>query len=455
MNLELTRLNTSSSEQRDDNLTAFLNLEVPFKAGDILSGSIKFGGKYRQKKRFRDVTSGLQHVVTNQYLTEMAVEDLDWVLLSKSQEEIVGINFDDYNYGPVLDGRYDFGTYMSFDRLNEFSDWWTAKSEYYWDQGYDVWQDLFGEVTKIGYQMDVQGSMMNDQDIIEHYYAGYVMAELNLGKYVMLLPGLRYETTDAEMGGASAYQLQKPPNILQGLTLDDTTAIRSTSFLLPMLHARVKPTEFLYFHFAYTQTLSRPNFNAISPNTYYNTGFEPFSISSGNPELRPEFWTNYDLQATLHNPKIGLFSVSGFYKTVEDKIWSRSYKRIRGDEIIPPFADNHTVNVSAWENHLYEVDLMGLEVEWQTSFWYLPKPLNFFTLYLNYTYTQSETKYPTTRIENIVPPEGGRPVATRIDSVTTGPMLFQPKHIANASLGFNYKDFNAWFSFQYNGEIIT
>jgi hypothetical protein len=34
-------------------------------------------------------------------------------------------------------------------------------------------------------------------------------------------------------------------------------------------------------------------------------------------------------------------------------------------------------------------------------------------------------------------------------------MLYQPKNIANVSLGFNFKGFNAWLSFQYNGLIYT
>jgi TonB-dependent receptor len=296
---------------------------------------------------------------------------------------------------------------------------------------------------------------MSDQDITENYYAGYGMVELNLGKYLMLMPGVRYEKTEAEMAGLTVYQITQPPNVLEDIGGSPNSADREDSFILPMVHARVKPTDFLYFHLAYTQTLSRPDYNAISPNSYYNTGFQPFSYTTGNPQLKPEFWTNYDVQGTLHNPKIGLLAVSGFYKSVEDKIWSRTYKRIKGDPIIEPFLDNHTVNVTAWENHMYDVTLMGVELEWQTSFWYLPKPFNYFTLYLNYTYTKSETQYPTTRIENIVPPEGGRPVATRIDSITSGPMLFQPAHIANASLGFAYEGFNAWFSFQYNGEIYT
>jgi hypothetical protein len=201
--------------------------------------------------------------------------------------------------------------------------------------------------------------------------------------------------------------------------------------------------------------LSRPDYNSISPNIYVDNGFQPFTYSSTNPQLKAEFWTNYDIQATLHGPKIGLLSVSGFYKTVEDKIWNRGWTRIRGDSIIPYFTDRDVVNVTEWSNHPYEVFLQGIEFEWQANFWYLPAPFKYFTLYLNYTYTDSETQYPYTEIRNVIPPGGGRPVATRLDSAKTGPMLFQPTHIANASLGFNYKDFNVWLSFQYNGEIFT
>jgi hypothetical protein len=113
------------------------------------------------------------------------------------------------------------------------------------------------------------------------------------------------------------------------------------------------------------------------------------------------------------------------------------------------------VNVSIVENHPYTVYVQGLEFEWQTSFYYLPKPFNYFTLSANYTYSHSETTYPYTILKNVTPPGGGRPVATRIDSTITGPMLYQPKHIANISLGFNFKGFNVWLSYQYNGLIYT
>jgi TonB-dependent receptor len=220
-----------------------------------------------------------------------------------------------------------------------------------------------------------------------------------------------------------------------------------------MIHLRVTPAKVFYMHFSLTQTLNRPDFNTITPSTYVNTGWAPFSYTATNPELRPELWTNYDAQVTIHGDKIGLLSVTGFYKTVKDKIWKRSYQRIKGDQIIDPFPDNAMVNVTVWENHPYTVNVEGVELEWQSSFYYLPKPFNSFTLYVNYTYTHSETSYPYTRMDNIIPPGGSRPQIERIDSATKGPMLFQPKSIANLSLGYNFKGFNAWLSFQYNGLI--
>jgi len=339
--------------------------------------------------------------------------------------------------------------------LNATSDWWESFSDSLIQLGQEVWLPIVGDISLIGYRQNLAASMINDQKIIENYYAGYLMGEFNIGKWGMLMPGFRYEHTDASMEGFEAMEPLFTPSTVFPLVGKDTTATRSDDFFLPMIHMRIKPSKSFYLHFAYTQTISRPDFNAISPNQYVNPGRQPFIHRAQNPQLRAELWTNYDAQVTFHGSKIGLFSVSGFYKTVQDKIWNRSFTRIRGDSIIYPFNDNDNVQVSIWENHPYEVTLKGVEFEWQTSFWYMPSVLKYFTLSLNYTYIQSETSYPTTWMEQVIPPEGGRPEIVRIDSVITGPMLFQPKHILNASLGFNYMGFNTWLSFQYNGEIYT
>ncbi len=447
----LTGLGVTDNTLRDENINVYMNLTVPVKIGNLITGDIKFGGMYRAKNRRRDDQVGFQNVGANQFLPQIISDSLDWVVTSGSHLTAEGLA--DEPVDDFLNGDYNFGSSFNMDRLSQISNTWSEVSDYLYTQGPAVYLPLVGEVAKLGYSQNVSSCMLNDQDIHEIYTSGYVMPELNIGKYVMFMPGLRYENTSATMNGFYALPPQYPPPVSAPIPGDSTSAERSDQFFLPMIHLRIKPAKSFYIHFSYTHTLSRPDFNSISPNTFVNTGWSPFTYSASNPELKPELWKSYDLQFTFHGDKIGLLSVTGFYKTVEDKIWNRSYQRIKGDPIIEPFPDNAMVNVTLWENHPYKANVEGVELEWQSSFYYLPKPFNYFTLYVNYTYTHSETSYPYTDMRSVVPPGGGRPQTARVDSATKGPMLFQPKSIANLSLGYNFKGFNAWLSFQYNGLI--
>jgi TonB-dependent receptor len=447
----LTTLGVTDNKLRDENLNFYLNFSVPVKIGNLITGDVKFGGMYRVKNRRRDDQVGVQNVGANQFLPQIISDSLDWAVTDNSHLTAEGLEGEKVN--DFLNGNFNFGSSFNMGRLNEISNTWSEVSDYLYAQGPAVYLPLVGEVAKLGYSQNVSDCMLNDQDIREIYAAGYVMPQFNIGKYVMFMPGVRFENTSATMKGFYALPPQYPPPVSGAIPGDSTSAERSDQYFLPMIHLRIKPTENFYMHFSYTHTLSRPDFNSISPNTYVNTGWVPFSYSGCNPELKPELWKSYDAQFTFHGSKIGLLSVTGFYKTVEDKIWKRTYQRIKGDPIIDPFPDNANVNVTLWENHPYTAKIEGVELEWQSSFYYLPKPFNYFTLYFNYTYTHSETSYPYTRMDFTVPPGGGRPQASRVDSATKGPMLFQPESIANISLGFNYKGFNAWLSFQYNGLI--
>jgi TonB-dependent receptor len=453
--LQLFSFDKSSGVLYDKNQTAYVNAQIPYRIGRNINGYIKLGGTYRHKQRYQDITSGSATMITNQFGQKILADSLDWIVRSGLQEAITAVGMKDYETKNFMGGEYNYGWNYQFDKMNQITDMWSKVSEYYYSQGSAVWMPIFGEKGKVGYSQNISGSMMDDQNINEDYAAGYLMSELHVGKWLMLLPGIRYENTRDTMLGFKAVQPTLPGPLYESLPGDSTSAGRKDEFWLPMMHMRITPTQYFYAHFAYTNTLSRPDFNSISPNIFINTGFAPFTYNATNPALKAEFWKNYDAQFTLHSNKIGLVSVSGFYKSVRDKIWYRSYKRLKGDPIIDPFPDNALVNVSMPENHQYPIFLKGFEVEVQTGFWYLPKPFKFLTINANYTYTESETQYPLSKVVNIIPPGGGRPVATRVDSTATGPMLFQPKHIVNFSLGFNRKGLNIWLSFQYNGMIFT
>jgi TonB-dependent receptor len=448
---------TASTEINDKNLNVYLNFTLPFHIGDMITGNFKFGGMYRQKKRKRDDVSGraVASADDNVVAANLLAGELDWITLNKINNITAGGISEGNNYS-FLNGAYNFGTRFNFNRLNEISDTWERISNYYLAQGSEVYLPIFGDKNKVGYAQNVEAMVMNNQDLTETYRAGYLMSELNIGKYIMFLPGVRVEKINTTMRGFYAMPPTFSPNILDPLSGQDTTAVKSENYLLPMIHLRIKPFKSFFIHTSYTETLSRPDFNTISPNYFVNTGWSPFSYKASNPDLRAERWTNYDIQFTYHSNKIGLLSATLFYKNVQDMIWKRDYTRIKGDPIPDlSFPDNSVVGMSIWENHKYDAYLKGIEFDWQTSFYYLPKPFNFLTLSANYTITKSETKYPYTRMDLVILPGDRRPTQIRVDSVTTGPMVYQPKHIANISLGFNKGGFNVWLSYQYNGQIYT
>jgi hypothetical protein len=162
---------------------------------------------------------------------------------------------------------------------------------------------------------------------------------------------------------------------------------------------------------------------------------------------------------SIFNNKIGLLSLNGFYKTVQDKIWYRSWMRVTSDPVVSTFASNDEVLVGSWYNNEYSSTVKGFEIEWQTDFRFLPSPFNLFSLTANYSVLKNETTYPFSEV-NIVQTgttEGGRPIFEKVrsDSTFTGMMINQPKSLANVSLGFSYKKFDIYVSFQYIGAILT
>ena len=451
--IALTGFGRSESEMEDKNLSAFLNVKVPISIGENIEGYLKFGGKYRKKNRFMDNTHGTQGM--HPFLAHYWYDEHDYLqpLNGDYRLPYTLAGFEESKMNNFLSGRYDYGTLFNIDKLNDVTQWWEDFSAHVLSLPEAERTELIGSnIINIDYSSDMQGSVINDQDLIEDYFAGYIMGEFNFGKWLMFMPGLRFESTSAVTKGFLTVQPLYSPPMGWDLPGKDTSHTRTDNFLLPMIHMRIKPTDFMYLHMAYTQTISRPDFNSISPNYYVNPSGTPV-FNGQNPELKSEMWTNYDAQLTFHGKKLGLLSISGFYKTVEDKIWGRTYTRIKGDPLVPYFGENDAVQVTVRENHAYDIKLYGVEIDLQTSFWYLPKPLNFFTIYANYTYTHSQTHYPTTRLESVMVPGERRPIKVRVDSTYTAPMRNQPQHIANASLGFNHKNLNTWFSFQYNGGI--
>jgi TonB-dependent receptor len=292
----------------------------------------------------------------------------------------------------------------------------------------------------------------------ENYLGLYIMSDINISDLITFSPGFRYEKVFDNIWGWYTIQLYESSKANGHATI----ATHSDEYFLPNMRLKIKPTEWMNIFLAYTNTLNRPDYYSLVPINYINTNGSPETLNMGNPELKPEFWSNYDLQVSIFGNEIGYLGISGFYKKVKNMIWTPTIIRSPGDPLIPGFEDvfgpNARVNITEPVNNNYDVLIKGLEFEWQTNFWYLPKPFSYLTLDINYTLMNSATRYPRTQtINTIVGTDNrGRPIYKLITTyyADEASMINQPNNIANCSLGFNYMDLNVWLSYSFTGKKL-
>ncbi|HLE55842.1 MAG TPA: TonB-dependent receptor, partial [Rhodothermia bacterium] len=110
-------------------------------------------------------------------------------------------------------------------------------------------------------------------------------------------------------------------------------------------------------------------------------------------------------------------------------------------------------------NNPFEATYQGIEFDWQTNFWYLPSLLKGIVLNANYTYLESETTYQAYFIVNSDSLIRPRPPVyfqeLRTDCVRVARMPDQPAHIANVTLGYDFKGFSTRLSFLYQTDTST
>jgi outer membrane receptor protein involved in Fe transport len=292
-------------------------------------------------------------------------------------------------------------------------------------------------------------SNKDDYNGTETYNAAYLMGTLKVGKKITLIPGVRYENNSSSYTanrGNSSFLLWN-----EGYAFNDTSIVNSNSFLLPMIHFKYKPKEWLDIRLAYTQTLARPDFKDIVPKW----NIEDFSIQWNNPYLKPSFSHNYDIYCSVYDKKIGLFSVGGFHKNIFDLIYNTGYAVILDASEYGLPENELGTPITKIINNIYPAKLWGIEAEWQTRLWYFNNFLKGFVLTFNYTHTKSEVKYPKTEIKSSFIQEPPYQIKENIDTFYIDRLLFQPKDIFNVTIGYDYKGFSSRFSFIFQDRIFS
>ena len=161
----------------------------------------------------------------------------------------------------------------------------------------------------------IMHSNVNDYDGTEDGTAGYVMADMNIGPQIKFIPGVRYERL------ATEYTAPRGNSGVTGVEYHyphyDTTMDRSHDFWLPMVHLRYKPVDWCDVRFAYTQTLTYPDFISITP--LIDVGLT--TVDCHNVDLKPSRSQNFDLYASFYDNSIGLFTAGAFLKRIDNLIF--------------------------------------------------------------------------------------------------------------------------------------
>ena len=407
----------NEEDAKERSLMAAINLNLPYKFTNNISGDLKFGGKYRQNDRDKYSNVGIWDIY------------LDGLNVPVS-------NYFDYEYDPgtILDGQSSLGLVLDPTLTNDF-----------WDQNKNSY--TFNDYGQDSYET-------RDQVV-----AGYLMTKLKFGQTITFIPGVRYEKFTGDYVGYHKYGIGQ----FAGLRIKQEEQIVYEDWL-PMIHLKIKPVEWFDLRLAATKTLARASFNRLVPSLFVNTTTDGL-ITMGNPDLQETISWNYDAYASFYDPKIGLFTVGYFYKDIDGVIVNAT-KFITSDEMadsigLPPSLDpNWTSYVGRRVRrpiNIGESTVNGFEIEYQTNFGYLPWPFKGIVINANYTRIFSETKFSLfeTETEIDVTQRPPKVITTYKTSLRSGRVPGQTDHLANVTVGYDIKGFSARISFSYQGESLA
>jgi TonB-dependent receptor len=153
---------------------------------------------------------------------------------------------------------------------------------------------------------------------------------------------------------------------------------------LPSVNLRYLLSPGLYLRASASKTLTRPNFDQLSPSlTLIPNAINPSlnQGSAGNPELKPIRADNLDVAVERYFNKNTALHLTGFLKKVDGFVTTVSS---------PEVVDGVAYQVSRPQNSA-TADIKGFELGYQQFYDFLPSWLSGLGMQANYTYVDSET----------------------------------------------------------------
>jgi TonB-dependent receptor len=450
----LNSISSSKSFNKQRNTEGALDLERNFVLSDIVSVTLKMGGMYRYTDRYynHDEGSGQlfgsdgRSVSFRQTLIQaMGLDQPPYNLNPNGAKAFPYSIFADpsVDFGNFLHGDYSFNDKINFGMLSRVVD---AARQF----GEGVVAPLTGGVRL--YQPNQVESIRHDYTGNESRHAEYFMGNVKIGSDLTIIPGVRYQELKTTYSAARFYgSAQRDNQYPIPIPHTDTTTVVKHGYWLPDAILLYGPFPWLKVRLAYTNTISYPDFNAIIPVLEIYSG----SVTWNNYALKPARAQNFDAQLSVFENSVGLFSVGGFLKRIDDMMFwmSTNISDLGKFPDLPRDTLLRGKTLNTAYNNPNRVDVWGIEAEWQTHFWYLPDPFGGLVLNVNYTHIFSEAKYPllkTVRVTSFPP----RP-PTYIDTSYSDRLLFQPNDVVNLSIGYDYKKFSILVSMIYQSQVFN
>ena len=416
--------------------SAELNLQIPFALGNKIGGFLKFGGKYTRTDRDRGAGG---HGQLFYYLGGDRVS----IPQSLYPEELI-IN----DYAGRISARNFITSPTDSKQIinNEYSLWPIFDREPI---------DLWYETQQSDFRQD-RYELANVYNLTETIAAGYMMAKLNMGQVLTIIPGVRYEYSDNIYNAVWSTASEQYG---AGGTQKDTTTTKTYGHWFPHLHMQLKPLSWFDLRASVNKTLARPNYDWISPRTQITPN--DTRIIRGNPHLVESTSWNYELAAAFHHHKYGLLSIGGFYKDISNIFYVKESRVVDSTEMamlqIPGGGRGYLMNSFANSDN---ATLWGFEIDLQAQFSQmtsLPNFLRGIVLNVNYTRVWSETAFSDYDYKQVFDYTTW-PTTVSIEyteSERRGTMPGQSAHVFNISLGYDIGGFSARASVMYQGRSLS
>jgi TonB-dependent receptor len=441
----LSSLVTNNSFSKERAWSASLDLDAPVSLSELTTGVIKFGGKYRHQTRSYDYAqSGGQGLglVSARFVDSLIASHFGLGTQYGTSIPLSPFMDPDFSYGTFLKGDYDMALPLNAGMMSDMVDFIKSNAA------------LLAQRNDFAYFNDYYNSTTNNYNGNENQGAFYAMATLNFGARVTVIGGVRYQNLRTNYTASRG--LQNTSSLLGGPYFHyDTTITVEHSFWLPDVIVRYKPLSWFDVRLSYTNTLAYPDYRAIIPRIDVSTGG---AIAWNNTQLKPTESANYDGYLSFYDNTIGLFTVGGFLKRIDGLIYPTTF--IVSDSNARPYYPPGLLGsaplrgqytVSTYVNSPVRIDNYGMELDWQTHFWYFPHPLDGLVLNVNYTHVFSNSEYPYVIYVKPTP----RSVPVPVDTSYHAPLLYQPNRILNLSLGYDYLGFSIRLSMLYQADIFT